>query len=820
MEGGKSSGLLRIPLAWSGRRPDPNQFSKLLVLAIVLVAISGWSLSGDVGAGGRSLGLTSGDSGLTVVTSSQVDVLPAIAQIVNFTITGNTSGDSGPFDSAPADTLVVFVELFGKTTVNNITIEDGPNDAFVQEAYLLDYVNGGTHGFSVWACTNVSGGPNTDVNVTLTGGTTNSAAIEVVDINGGNPYGGNPVPFVDQVADIIHGNSASPSEGLTVHSNDLALAGIGTWSWNNVTTGGVNQFGDQVTTNSSVQGTNVTAAVLYYSNANSTAEYVVMNGTLSTRAPWIEDIITLGATFDPTTFPVTFAETGLAAGTTWCQNVTGYGSYTVSCRTAPQGSVFDLPSGTYLWNVSYVGNASYEISPGTDGYVSVSGAGLDVDLNFTDPGGHPIQHVVEILLENEPVSAVAEYGTYFEKWYATHYPSAAESALGYDAQCHPSNPEYLALISAETNHCTGAKVGGLAVGDAYHVYNNATLANLLDTATNSGFGRGNFSWANYAENLPSDACTNAANYDRGGNNSAGQKVNNEVGLFATKHTPILFQSYVVSTKGYCESHILPFESLSGTQYSQGQSFVQALAANQFRNFSFISPNLCDDGHSKCGGLSGTVVVPSAVCSSVGCTGAPSAEQGIRYQADRWLSEFIAPILNGTGNYSRAHLGAATYSVERNELNHTVFLITYDEGVGSMGFVPYGGPISGNNYAYCKSVGHATYGACGGDVYMVAVSSNASLLSSSTKNYGYKLHGSDYGMLATVEAIFDLTGVDKSPKQSGKYGVCTEDTGGRTNPGCYDASWINGLHGKKRNMTDFYPLFGLFSLQIKTGANGY
>ena len=801
-----------------GRSPDAR---KLWAIVVTRFAILAWSLSTIVGVGEITATPSNGSSNLTVAASS-VNVLPVIAQIVNFTITENTSGDTGPFDVAPSDTLVVFVELFGKTTVHNVTVENGPNDTFVQEAYLLDYVNGGTHGFSVWAATNVSGGPNTDINATLTGGTTDSAAIEVVDVNGGNPYGGNPVPFVDQVVDIIHGNSNSPNEHLTVHANDLALAGIGTWSWNNFTAQAPATLADQVTTNSSVSGTNETTGVLYYSNSNSTAESIWMNATLTSRAPWIEDIITIGAVDYTTVYAVTFSETGLATGVTWCQNVTGYGAYSTQCESAPLGSVLDLADGTYLWNVSYVGSTDYEIAPGTDGYVTVSGYGAGVSVTFTDPGGHPIQHVVEIVLENEPVISVAKYGKYFEKWYATHYPSAALTASGYDAQCHPSNPEYLTLISAETNHCTGAKVGGLAVGDSYHVYNNASLANLFDTATNSGFGTGNFSWANYAENLPSDACTNAANYDRGGNNSAGQNVDSGVGLFATKHTPFLFEKYVVSGSAYCQSHILPFESLAGSQYSQGQSFIQALVANQLRNFSFVSPNICDDGHSKCGGGSGTVVGPSAVCSNNGCTGAPSTVQAIEFQADLWLHDYIAPILNGTGNYSRAVLGAGTYSIERNELNHTVFLITYDEALSTSytGFAPYGGPISGNNYAYCKSVGHSTYGACGGDVYMVAVSSNTSLLSSTTKNYGYKLHGSHYGMLATVEAIFDLTGVDKSPVRTGTYGVCTQDTSGRTNPGCYDATWIKGLNGKTPNTTDFYPLFGVFQLQIKTGANGY
>jgi len=215
-------------------RPAWRGFSsKWPAVATVVLAVLAWSVSSSFSAQpGSGLGET--NSHLSA-DSATVDVLPNIAQIVNFTITQNTSGDSGPIGVALSDTLVVFVEAFGRTTVNNVTVENGPNDTFVQEAYLLDYVNGGTHGFSVWACANVDGGPSTNVNVTLTGGTTDSAAIEVVDVNGGNPYGGNPIPFVDQVSDIIHGASKTPNEHLTVHADDLALAGIGTWSWNNFT---------------------------------------------------------------------------------------------------------------------------------------------------------------------------------------------------------------------------------------------------------------------------------------------------------------------------------------------------------------------------------------------------------------------------------------------------------------------------------------------------------------------------------------------------------------------------------------------------------
>ncbi|MFZ0892646.1 MAG: hypothetical protein WB782_07030 [Thermoplasmata archaeon] len=70
--------------------------------------------------------------------SGTTNVLPVITQIVNFTIAGNTSGEAPTFNTAPSDALIVFVELFGRTTVNNVTVEEGPNDTFVEQASLLD----------------------------------------------------------------------------------------------------------------------------------------------------------------------------------------------------------------------------------------------------------------------------------------------------------------------------------------------------------------------------------------------------------------------------------------------------------------------------------------------------------------------------------------------------------------------------------------------------------------------------------------------------------------------------------------------------------
>ncbi|MFZ1023177.1 MAG: alkaline phosphatase family protein [Thermoplasmata archaeon] len=672
--------------------------------------------------------------------------------MVNFTITQNTSGDTGPFDVAPSDTLVVFVELFGKTTVNNVTIENGPNDTFVQEAYLLDYVNGGTHGFSVWACANVDGGPSTDVNVTLTGGTTDSAAIEVVDVNGGNPYGGNPIPFVDQVADITKGISKTPNEGLTVHADDVALLGIGTWSWNNVTTSAPRQVLDQLTTNSTVSGTNVTSAVISYSNDNATSEAITMNGTLSASAPWIVDIITIGAIDYTATYQVSFTETGLSTGTMWCQDLQGEGS--TQCETAGSGSTWDLQNGIYVWNISVEGSGVYDVSPESSGLVTVQGANVWLNSTFSDPSGtHFIQHVVVIVLENEAASYVSAEGAY-ENTLASTYEGSSQ----FFAACHPSAPEYMAIIAADTNSCQNP---GSGIGDAYptsgggtyHSYKEETIG---DTLTASGF-----TWANYAENLPGGgvACTDPSKWAVPGNSS----------LFAGKHVPFLYMDSTVDVKSTCESHILSLEPGPGIS----NAFNTSVVDNEMVNFSFISPNLCDDGHDGCNG-----VWPNATCLKTNCGGTYDDVQEVKDQADLWLKLFLTPLLACTG--SQYDKNSNVQSICKTEIKHTAIFVLYDETggenpAGKSGKSDLGFQVTeptNQNYVSCHPrAGNPSV--CGGQIYEVTIIHNSAYAGTSTGATAYKTMNSDYGITATIEWLFGLSH------------FCSVEPSGFSNPGCLD-----------------------------------
>lgn len=732
-------------------RPAWRGFSsKWPAVATVVLAVLAWSVSSSFSAQpGSGLGET--NSHLSA-DSATVDVLPNIAQIVNFTITQNTSGDSGPIGVALSDTLVVFVEAFGRTTVNNVTVENGPNDTFVQEAYLLDYVNGGTHGFSVWACANVDGGPSTNVNVTLTGGTTDSAAIEVVDVNGGNPYGGNPIPFVDQVSDIIHGASKTPNEHLTVHADDLALAGIGTWSWNNFTVQGVSQLGDQVTTNSSVRGTNVTAGVLYYSNNNTTATSTWMNATLTSSAPWIEDIITLGATDYTTTYQVSFAETGLSPSTVWCQEIQSGGA--TRCETAGNGSTWHLQDGTYVWNITVEGGGVYDVSPASSGLVTVQGANIWLNSTFSDPSGtHFIQHVVVILLENEATSYVTAEGTY-ENTLANTYEGASQ----FFAACHPSAPEYMAIIAADTNSCQSP---GTGIGDAYPtsgggVYHSYKEETLGDTLTASGF-----TWANYAENLPGGgvACTDPSKWAVPGNSS----------LFAGKHVPFLYMDSTVDSPSTCKNHVLSLEPGPGIS----NAFNTSVVNDNMPTLSFISPNLCDDGHDGCSGI-----WPNTTCLQSNCKGTYDDVQEVKDQADLWLNEFLTPLIHCSGGQYNGSTKA--HNNCESEIQHTAIFVLYDETggknpAGKSGKSDLGFGVTeptNQNYASCHPfAGHPSV--CGGLIYEVTIIPHSAYAGSTTGKSAYAMKNSDYGITATIEWLFGLPS------------FCSVEPSGFSNPGCLD-----------------------------------
>ncbi len=318
-------------------------------------------------------------------------------------------------------------------------------------------------------------------------------------------------------------------------------------------------------------------------------------------------------------------------------------------------------------------------APGTPG-------GTTTRIAVTSTPLH-LQHLVVIVLENEVIGNVWAHGPY-EKYLGKLYGNATS----YDASCHPSAPNYLAIISADTLQCGS---------DAYHRYSMSTLGDLLTAAR--------YSWAAYAENLPTNACS-----------QPGLSTHGE---FAVRHVPFLYFANVTKSSTFCHHHVLP-----------SSSFNSSVAAGTLGNFSFYTPNLCDDGHTGCGGNR---------------TGAQ-----LTRQADLWLKDFLGPMLNHTGRYAT--------TAERNLIAHTGFFVVWDEGLGSNLGYSVAGVTSGNTYAYCASVGAKGDAVCGGHVYAVMVSPYST-------HRSFTLKDSNFGLVATLEWLFHVGHLNNPGQLDSKSG---------------------------------------------------
>jgi hypothetical protein len=284
-----------------------------------------------------------------------------------------------------------------------------------------------------------------------------------------------------------------------------------------------------------------------------------------------------------------------------------------------------------------------------------------------------VQHLVVIVLENEQISMVGAHAPY-ERYLARTYGNASSMY----AACHPSAPEYLAMISADSLQCGS---------DNYNHYKLTTVGDLL-----SGAG---YSWHAYAENLPTNACT--------------QPGSSTQGAFAVRHVPFLYFNNVTKSSTFCAKHVLP-----------SSSFNSSVAAGSLGNFSFYTPNLCDDGHDGCGGNT---------------TGAQMTRQ-----ADMWLKDFLGPMLNHTGRYAT--------TAEKHMIAHTAFLVVWDEGSGSNAGFAVSGVTSGNTYTYCMNNGAKGDAACGGHVFAAMVGPYSTGKSFQTKD-------ADFGIATTIEWLFHL-----------------------------------------------------------------
>ena len=168
-------------------------------------------------------------------------------------------------------------------------------------------------------------------------------------------------------------------------------------------------------------------------------------------------------------------------------------------------------------------------------------------------------HVMVIVLENQEYSAVIGSSTapYFNQL-AAQYGLATD----YHARTHPSLPNYIDLIAGSTMDITSDCTDCHTDGDT-----------IVDQVNKAGVH-----WKAYMGGMPS-VCYQGADYPPG-----------TLDGYAKKHNPFLYFDHLRTDASACQDDV-PLSQLGGD-----------LSSGAATPFIWISPSLCDDGHSATCGL--------------------------------------------------------------------------------------------------------------------------------------------------------------------------------------------------------------------------
>ena len=347
------------------------------------------------------------------------------------------------------------------------------------------------------------------------------------------------------------------------------------------------------------------------------------------------------------------------------------------------------------------------------GTSSPPGSGATRTSSAAHAGLAAVRHVWVIELENQGYAQ--SFGTpSADPYLATTLPHMGTLLENYYATGHSSLDNYIAQVSGQSpdlatqNDCPiWLPFAGQVVAGPYHqvlgqgcVYPAAvqTLGNQLSTA-----GR---SWAAYLQDMGNDptrdktvstargpACGHPATWAIDHTEGAEQ-----ADQYAARHEGFMYFRSVTGSQAFCDAHILSFRPLP-------DDLARASATPAF---SFISPDLCNDGHD-------------APC----VTGAP----GGLAQADTFLSRWVPKII-----------AAPAYR------DDGLIVITFDEGSDSAACC---GETSGISPAHPNVLLPGKNGPGGGRVGAVLLSPLIRPGTVSTVDYNH------YSLLRSIEDIFSL-----------------------------------------------------------------
>jgi phosphatidylinositol-3-phosphatase len=221
----------------------------------------------------------------------------------------------------------------------------------------------------------------------------------------------------------------------------------------------------------------------------------------------------------------------------------------------------------------------------------------------------PIRHVFVIVLENEGYAST--FGTpSADPYLATTLPASGALLAQYYGIGHFSNPNYIALISGQApnpsnqSDCqvfadfpaatTVAADGQIAGSGCVFPTSVPTVADQLDAA--------HLRWKAYMEDMGNVPSREAAVCGHPAVGSVDQTQRAVPGDgYATRHDPFVYFHSIIDNTALCDARVVPLGSTTGALPSGVPAGTTGLASDLATvattpNLSFITPNLCNDGH--------------------------------------------------------------------------------------------------------------------------------------------------------------------------------------------------------------------------------
>jgi phosphatidylinositol-3-phosphatase len=236
---------------------------------------------------------------------------------------------------------------------------------------------------------------------------------------------------------------------------------------------------------------------------------------------------------------------------------------------------------------------------------AMSAGAASAQATFTPP---KIRHVFVIVLENQGYAATFGNPS-ADPYLAQTLPAQGALLESYYATGHASNDNYISLVSGQPpnaqnqadcpqfDNFTGAVMLSNGVESGTGCVYPAEVANIGNQLTAH-----KFTWKAYQEDMGNKPNREAAacGHPAVGASDETQKAVAGDG-YATRHDPFVYFHSTIDEQTYCDKHVVALGSPTGAMPAAAVRGETGLATDlasvtKTPRYSFITPNLCNDGH--------------------------------------------------------------------------------------------------------------------------------------------------------------------------------------------------------------------------------